>query len=546
MHFRRRWLLLLSLTAGCDHSDLVATRVQTASTAGSGGLGGGFGAGGSSGLTGAGASGSAAASGSSNGGTGTTGGAANGGTASGGAANGGSATGGASARGGAANGGSATTGGSAASGGAANGGSATGGSAASGGAASGGSATGGAGASGGAANGGSATTGGSASGGSAGVAGCPTLSFTSQTLATFGGIPASIGLGDLDGDKLPDLVVTDQSSFVGIALPWFHADGAGAFAAVQFLTTPYMLSDYTLALADLNADGKLDLAVSDNGNTSQPGGVQVFLNNGDATFAGPVLYDSNGPPSSIAIADFDGKGGPDMAVAVYNGVWVFTNPGDGTFGGKVAYTVGSSALSVPSVAVGDFNGDGHLDFAVAKPVGMGVFFNNGDGTFGAQNSYVAGAGAPNVENPKSIAVADLNHDGAPDIVVASFGTNTASIGVFMNDGSGNFAAQVRYPTSGNTHGATVASGDLRVAIGDLNADSHLDLAVPNFGGNSVGIFMGVGDGTFGVEAPSPAGFLPGAIAIGDVNGDGRPDLEIATNNPSNGQGVIQVLTATCQ
>ena len=526
MHFRRRWLLLLSLTAGCDHSDLVATRLQPASAAGSNsGLGG-------------------ALSGGTTGGVGTSAGAANGGTTSSGAADGGSATGGGStssggnATGGAANGGSATGSGNT-SGGATTEGSTSGGAATEGGATGGGT-------SGGAANGGSAAGGTGASGGSAGVASCATLGFTSQNLATFGGIPASIGLGDLDGDQLPDLVVTDLSSSVGIALPWFHADGAGAFAAVQFLTTPYMLGDYTLALADLNADGKLDLAVSDSGNTGEPGGIQIFLNNGDATFAGPVLYDSQGPPNSIAIGDFDGKGGPDMAVAVYNTVWVFTNPGDGTFGGKVPYTVGSSALIVPSVAVGDFNGDGHLDFAVAKPVGMGVFFNNGDGTFGAQNSYAAGTLTPNVENPKSIAVADLNHDGALDIVVSSFGTDTASIGVFMNDGSGNFAAQVRYPTSGNTHSATIASGDLRVAIADLNGDGHLDLAVPNFGDNSVGIFMGVGDGTFGVEATQAAGFLPDAIAVGDVNGDGRPDLAIATNNPNNGQGVIQVLTTTCQ
>ena len=116
----------------------------------------------------------------------------------------------------------------------------------------------------------------------------------------------------------------------------------------------------------------------------------------------------------------------------------------------------------------------------------------------------------------------------------------------MNDGKGNFAAQIRYPTSANTHNATVASGDLRVAIGDLNADGHLDLAVPNYGGNSVGIFLGVGDGTFAPEAPTPAGSFPDAIAIGDLNGDGHPDLEVATNNASNGQGVVQILTSKCQ
>jgi hypothetical protein len=514
MHFRRSWLVLFSLTVGCDHSDLVATRVQASAAAGAAGDLSTAAQGGTSALGGATAVGGVSADAGTSGDVGTGGDAASG-------ASGGSVS--AAGTAGAAGESAGTTGG---------GSNGTGGSAAAGGTASGGTTNGGAGA--------------SNTGGASGSAGCAALSFTSQTMTTFGGIPASIALGDLDGDQVPDLVVTDQSSFTGVALPWFHNNGGGAFAAVQFLTAPYGLSDYTLALADLNADGKQDLAVSDNGNTASAGGVQVFLNNGDATFAGPVLYGTGGPPRSIAIGDLDAKGGPDMAVALYNLVSVFTNPGDGTFSGPTNYTVGASTSIVSSIAVGDFNVDGHLDFAVAKPLGMGVFLNHGDGTFGAQNSYTAGAVTPNVENPKSVAVADLNGDGAPDIVVANFGTDTGSVGVFMNDGKGNFAAQVRYPTSANTHNATVASGDLRVAIGDLNADGHLDLAVPNYGGNSVGIFLGVGDGTFAPETPTPAGSFPDAIAVGDLNGDGRPDLEVATNNPSNGQGVVQILTAKCQ
>src|SRR5438067_8615894 len=115
----------------------------------------------------------------------------------------------------------------------------------------------------------------------------------------------------------------------------------------------------SVAVGDFNGDGKLDLAVANNANTST---VTILLNNGDGTFGANTDFNAGDRPRSVAVGDFNGDGKLDLAVANVRGntVSILLGNGDGTFGANTDFGTGSGPISV---AVGDFNLDGKLDLA---------------------------------------------------------------------------------------------------------------------------------------------------------------------------------------
>jgi hypothetical protein len=179
-------------------------------------------------------------------------------------------------------------------------------------------------------------------------------------------------------------------------------------------------------VADVNGDGKPDLAVANYDSNT----VSVLRNRGEGTFAAKVDYAAGAHSWWVAAADLDGDGKPDLAVANYDGntVSVLRNRGDGTFAAKVDYPTGSGPRSI---AVMDLNGDGKLDLAVANgrsPVvadaaspTVSVLLNNGDGTFAARVDLATGSHA------WSVAAADLDGDGKPDLAVANHDRSTVSV-----------------------------------------------------------------------------------------------------------------------
>ena len=285
--------------------------------------------------------------------------------------------------------------------------------------------------------------------------------------------------------------VTPSSSSIALSAP--SAFGAG--------TNPS-----ALAVGDFNGDGKLDLAVANEGS----GNVSILLGNGNGTFQAAVDYGAGSNPSSVAVGDFRGDGKLDLVVANdgSNNVSILLGNGDGTFQAAVNYGAGSTLFAV---AVGDFNGDGKLDLAVADAVSdyVSVLLGNGDGTFKTAVQYVAGL------EPIAVAVADFNGDGKLDLAVANDEGNSVSI--LLGKGNGTFQAAVNYGTG--TPGS--------VAVGDFNGDGKLDLVVVG-GVNSdnvsvVALLLGNGDGTFQAAVNYGTG-ADTSVAVGDFNGDGRLDL----------------------
>ena len=228
---------------------------------------------------------------------------------------------------------------------------------------------------------------------------------------------------------------------------------------------------------------------------------------------------SNSVPYGIAMGDFNNDGKVDIAVANYGSknVGIFLGYGNGTFAPQTIYPTSDGSGSA-FVAIADLNHDGWYDIASANydTGNVCILLGHGDGTFADQTVYSTGDGS----QPNAIAIVDLNNDERYDIAVANFGTN--NIGIFLGYGDGTFADQTVYSTGDG-------SQPNAIAIVDFNNDERYDIAVANFGTNNVGIFLGYGDGTFAPQTTYSTGdrSAPNAIAIVDLNKDGRYDIAVA-------------------
>jgi hypothetical protein len=328
-------------------------------------------------------------------------------------------------------------------------------------------------------------------------------SFAAAKSYAIGNGSGRIVLADLNGDGKVDIANPhSDANTVSVLLNRGH----GRFASQRIYGTG--AHPWELKVADLNGDGKLDL-VTANGTT-----VSALLNHGDGTFGARHDYPI-GRLWSLAVRDLTNDGKPDLVTTSGTStVSVLLNAGDGTFGPRSDYATVRNPFPV---SIADLNGDGYPDLVAAsgrQDNAVSVFLNRGDGSFEAGRDFAIVAAA------SSLDVADLNGDNRPDIATVVSG-DPASLSVLLNDGSGGFEVRHDY-----------AGPDLDgVAIRDLNGDGKPDLvAYPSELGPAadvVSVFLNRGDGSFGAKRDYGimGGYLPtNLLGLVDLNGDGRPDL----------------------
>jgi len=335
--------------------------------------------------------------------------------------------------------------------------------------------------------------------------------------------PESVAAADFNGDGKLDLAVSNAES---LTISILLGNGDGTFQAHQDMSSDY--GSGLIVAADFNGDGKRDLVITDN----FAGGVAVFLGNGDGTFQPAQTYSGGSYPSSVAIADLNGDGKIDLAISnqYSNSVTVLLGNGDGTFSPAVSLPqvfsdTGQPAQSYAAV-IGDFNGDGIPDLAVAEGNDVGdisVLLGKGGGSFQPFINTASGAAG-------AIAAADFNRDGKLDVAFAD--VNGAAVA--LGNGDGTFGAPLQVVTS---PGAVPAWG---VLTGDFNNDGKQDLVVLQngfFTPNPVFVLLGNGDGTFQpAKQFGGSNLVAEGIAAGDFNRDGKLDLVVAVN--PNGIGVM--------
>jgi hypothetical protein len=340
-----------------------------------------------------------------------------------------------------------------------------------------------------------------------------------QNLATDSG-PVAVAAQDVNGDGKVDLIAANNSSgTVSVLL----GNGNGSFQA--FKSYSVGSSPIALAVADVNGDGHPDLVTA----SASPGNVSVLLNNGKGTFAAPLLFEAGVSPGGVAVGDFSGDGKLDLIVAADYGstASLLVGKGNGTF---VAPRIVALGNNPGAVVAGDFNGDGLSDLAVAYTSGsstISVLTNNGDGTFTPTANLTTGAAGTD------LVVGDFNGDGKLDLAVGSTDSSSNPIvAVFLGNGNGTFKKPID----------SLAGASLdHLATGDFNGDGKLDLVAVNASSGTVSLLLGNGNGTFGPATTVATDAGADNVAVADLNGDGKPDLVVTISTSKYSPGTASVL-----
>jgi hypothetical protein len=364
--------------------------------------------------------------------------------------------------------------------------------------------------------------------------------FDESTLAnrvdfSTGGGLATVGIADLTGDGKLDLVVGSLGTETLYIFPNTSEIGSinsGSFSS--YISFGSAGGPHSVAIGDLDGDGKLDLVVAN----ERANNILIFRNVHTNTAFGPASLDSplsfsvGSSPRFVTLGDLDGDGKPDIIVANTGSgtcsIFRNTSTGSGiSFAARVDLSLVAGSYSI---AVGDLNGDGKPELVVANTTGstISVFINTsvvgsiGTDSFQTRIEFNVGSG------PFAAAIEDFDRDGKPDIAVANANVNTVSIlrstvsaGIID---SSSFASRFDFSSGGYPYS---------IATGDLDGDGKPDLAVGNAGSSTVSLYRNtstsgtIDQNSFQPKVDFPTGGGPRIIRLGDLDGDGKPDLAVA-------------------
>lgn len=348
--------------------------------------------------------------------------------------------------------------------------------------------------------------------------------------------------GDLNGDGKLDLVTTGENPTAArVYVMMGNGDGTMGAAQTYAIGVGAVSVANDAVLADVNKDGRLDIVTvgKNDGNWAE---INVLLNPGNGDFSGATRLSYNIDAStmkSIALADLNGDGWLDVVTGGYNSanhaqVTVVFGQNGGTFStsGVITYEISTSGTlgKVLNLKLADVNGDNKLDIVTGGENASGaaelnVLLGYGTGSFADRTSYTIGSGANSVIN--AIAIGDLDGNGTLDIVTGGDNDSSqAEVNVLLGHGNGSFGARVSY-----LYGTSTMGDIYGIRLVDLDENGILDIvtagnpSIDMIMANEFSVMLGQGDGTFAARV-SYAGGASGtfAPAIGDFDGDGALDL----------------------
>ncbi|MBI4469099.1 MAG: VCBS repeat-containing protein [Acidobacteria bacterium] len=359
---------------------------------------------------------------------------------------------------------------------------------------------------------------------------CSSPSFSAATSFAAGAGARSIAAADFNRDGKLDLAVANgQASSVSILL----GDGTGGFGAKTDIPVG---AGPRVVVTDFNRDGKLDLAVANFVSNT----VSILLGDGLGGFGAKTDFSMTQPGLST-VADFNLDGKLDLAVVTAvpgANVAILLGDGMGGFGATTYFGNSAASTAAVTIGVGDFNRDGKPDLVAGGGMNMppntnntSVLLGDGMGGFGPPAYFTLG------QNNAALAIGDFNGDGASDLAATNaMGTTVpATLEVLLGDGTSGFSERTIFPNVGlNAFG---------IAAGDFNRDGKLDLVhVSGQPSSSVSVQLGDGRGGFGERTVFPLA-VSGVqkVEVGDFNRDGRVDIAV----PSPNSGNVSILLNTC-
>jgi hypothetical protein len=306
-------------------------------------------------------------------------------------------------------------------------------------------------------------------------------------------------------------------------------NGYGAFGSNATYNVPD--SPVYVMAVDVNGDGKLDLITANVGNS-----VTVLTNNGDGTLTFSSTYTVGNSPINVVAADVNGDGKLDLVAANSdNTLTVLTNNGNGTFTFSSTQIVGYS----PFVTAADVNNDGKVDLITANYSDdtVTVLTNNGSGRFTTASTSQVGF------SPYSVTTTDLNGDGKVDLVIANQGGNgdggNGTLTLLANNGKGTFL---------QAGTLSVGNGPVFVATADVNGDGAPDLIAVNQGDSTLSILLNQSIPSVFIESLSArsasiywTGYWPGYVL--QQNSSLNPATWVNTVNPT-GTNQVTISTVT--
>lgn len=335
-------------------------------------------------------------------------------------------------------------------------------------------------------------------------------------------LTASVSLGDVNGDGALDVVVANGRHWPGQNRVYLN-DGRAAFTLARRLGEEEA-GTYAVPLADFDGDGDLDVAVGNDRTRNL-----VFLNDGRGRFEAGATFGTASSTRSLTLADLNGDGHTDILV-VNRGRrnFIFQGDGVGSFGSGTPF--GSGDDSTIDVAAADLDDDGDLDLVLAnRDGGANTIHWNDAGSLERATGYGTGS-----DETRGVAVGDVDGDGHPDIVAANIGEGNA---VYFGDAAGGFERSLPFGPRDDQSYA--------VRLADLDLDGDLDIIVANVGARNAVYFNRVaeaaGRGAGAGRSPGFDEFRFGCedcatygVAVGDLNGDGFPEIVTANSGAPNG------------